>query len=407
MTKSVQSKLILLLVLLLSVLCYVRCNYANNSGLVPFEPIATAYDGSQYAGSETCMRCHEDIYKLHLQTPHYSTSQNIDKDKVIGDFFENNNTLEISNGIVYKMTDEGKLYQTAYQDGKHVRKEAFDITVGSGTKGQTYLYWDDTKLYQLPVSSLKNGNKWILSPGYSDENVRFDRAVIPNCLQCHATFAKNRLPSDFKSNSYVKKEVIFGVNCESCHGPALTHVNAHVTNPELKEAQHILDITTLNRQQQLDACAKCHSGLKKPLKKPFTFKTGDNLNSYKIPNYRPIDTSTVDVHGNQYGLLTASKCFKKSAFLNCTTCHNPHDNERDRIVQFSQKCISCHQDFGNHKIALNTTMQENCIDCHMPLITSSAITFSGLNTENDSIKVRTHKIGIYQDISEVLYKNLK
>jgi len=64
---------------------------------------------------------------------------------------------------------------------------------------------------------------------------------------------------------------------------------------------------------------------------PFTFKTGDKLSSFRMPNHRPIDSTTIDVHGNQYGLLTASACFKKSEALNCTTCHNAHENQRDNL----------------------------------------------------------------------------
>ncbi|MBC2845113.1 multiheme c-type cytochrome [Winogradskyella flava] len=404
MSKSSKSYNVYILGLLFLPLIYLRCDLGNKNSTTAFEPVAIAYDGLGYAGSQTCAACHEDIYNLHIKTPHFNTSKLISASNISGDFTENN-TLELNNSIRFEMTYENHYYQTAFKDNNAVRKEPFDIVVGSGTKGQSYLYWNDAKLYQLPVSYLTKSKQWIHSPGYSNERIHFDRAVIPNCLECHATFARNRLPSDFGSNNYVKNEMIYGVDCESCHGPSLKHVNAHSVDPHLKSAEHIMDIKALTQQQQLDACARCHSGLRKPLKMPFTFKTGDKLDSFRMPNHRPIDTTTLDVHGNQYGLLKASVCFKKSESLTCTTCHNPHKNERGHSESFSQICMGCHQDSKNHQFPLNDRMKVNCITCHMPLLKSSAITFK--ESKNDSVMVRTHNIGIYTDITKGLYRDIK
>ena len=43
-------------------------------------------------------------------------------------------------------------YQVEYNDGRIKRSEAFDIVIGSGKSGQTYLYWSRDHLFQLPVS---------------------------------------------------------------------------------------------------------------------------------------------------------------------------------------------------------------------------------------------------------------
>lgn len=308
------------------------------------------------------------------------------------------------------MTDEDGLFQSAFEAGKFVRKEPFDITIGSGTKGQSYLYWKGSNLYQLPVSYWNASENWIHSPGYSNDRINFSRAVLPSCLECHATFAKNALPNDFGSNRYVKKKILFGVDCESCHGPSLKHVNVHSHNPELKIAQHTLDIKTLSLQQQLDACAKCHSGVRLPMRPPFTFKTGDKLTDFWRSNYNVAsDTAILDVHGNQYGLLTESQCFRKSETITCSTCHNPHKNQRNQLEDFSQKCMACHQDARIHKFDLKDNMTSNCIQCHMPLLSSSGLTVNTLDVKgkaiSDSLKVRTHKIGIYTNISNRIYES--
>ena len=46
------------------------------------------------------------------------------------------------------------LYQDAENlaDPSNHLKEKFGIVIGSGRHGQTYLYWDEDELYELPVS---------------------------------------------------------------------------------------------------------------------------------------------------------------------------------------------------------------------------------------------------------------
>ena len=43
-----------------------------------------------------------------------------------------------------------------------------DLVVGSGKIGQTYLYWRDGILFELPVSWLTGAQHWINSPGFPD-----------------------------------------------------------------------------------------------------------------------------------------------------------------------------------------------------------------------------------------------
>jgi len=45
--------------------------------------------------------------------------------------------------------------------------ERIALVIGSGGKGQTYLYWNGDQLFQLPVSYWVDLG-WINSPGYRD-----------------------------------------------------------------------------------------------------------------------------------------------------------------------------------------------------------------------------------------------
>ena len=398
----------------LCIFCIVLSCQPNSSKSKEYQKIETIsdYNGNQFAGSINCKSCHEQTYSEYLKTAHFSTSKDADKTHILGSFENNHNQLGLKNGIVYKIIEEnGQLYQAVYVNGTYINKVPFHIIVGSGVKGQSYLYWHQNALYQLPVSYSQAENGWVNSPGYPDDKVQLNRPVIPTCLTCHTTFAKNLNPDDFFSSAYDKKQVILGIQCESCHGPSAKHVEFHRQNPTEKVPHYMLDITQLDRQQKLDACAKCHSGLREPLKRPFSFKTGDKLNEFTEANYLPEENNVLDVHGNQYGLLTSSKCFIESEMMDCSSCHDPHRKERQNLKLFSQRCMQCHQkpeQIHAFHVTDQSLFTNNCIDCHMPNLPSSVLTIQSRDLNNrDSLLVRTHRIAIYDQVSEDLIEYIK
>ena len=105
-----------------------------------------------------------------------------------------------------------------------------------------------------------------------------------------------------------KETIVYGIDCERCHGPAKKHVEFHLKNPNVKVANSITSFKTLNRQQKLDACALCHAGNDgMKLKSRFEFKPGDNLSEFFRETKSINDTTNIDVHGNQYRLMAQSK----------------------------------------------------------------------------------------------------
>ncbi|UII75345.1 hypothetical protein LV716_13925 [Flagellimonas sp. HMM57] len=409
-TKPLQNTAIGIVLCIFCIIISYKCNSYEAKELKL--EIVSDYDGNQFVGSITCQSCHEQMYSDHLETAHYLTSKKADKSSILGSFEDNNNHLELKKGIVYKMVEEnGQLYQAVYINGTYLNKVPFHIIVGSGVKGQSYLYWHQNTLSQLPVSYSQVEKSWVNSPGYVDNKVQMNRSIIPTCLTCHTTFAKNIQPDDFFSPAYDKKQVILGIQCESCHGPSSKHVDFHQQNPNEKNPEFILDITKLSRQQRLDACAKCHSGLREPIKRPFSFKTGDVLDEFTKANYLPEEINSLDVHGNQYGLLTSSKCFIESETMDCSSCHNPHRKERQNLKLYSQRCMECHQEPEQiHKSSYvkESVSTNNCIDCHMPKLPSSVLTIQSQDLTNiDSLLVRTHRIAVYEKASEDLMEYIK
>jgi hypothetical protein len=144
----------------------------------------------------------------------------------------------------------------------------------------------------------------------------------------------------------------------------------------------------------------CHSGAHTEQRSLFNFRPGRQLADYLYAEpVRNPDLSSMDVHGNQYQLLTVSKCFLKSPDLDCTTCHDPHVRERDDLTVFTRRCQGCHNPLPPHRsLDIDSIgLVKGCIDCHMPARASKVITMrTATNRDPVADLVRTHYIAVYR-----------
>jgi hypothetical protein len=364
--------------------------------------------GRVFAGSETCVSCHKDVYNSYVHTAHFETSRPADEATIHGSFVKGQNSFSFGNGMSVAMEKRADgLYQAGYVNGKQVRAEKFGITIG-GVKAETYLYWKGNKLFELPMSYFSALHSWTNSPGYDSSRIDFNRPIITRCLECHSSYVAELLNPNAsltdRSVSFDKSSLIMGIDCERCHGPAANHVNFHTAYPEIKQPKYITTYNTLTRQQKLDGCAVCHSGNKDTyMRTAFAFKQGDTLAKFREPTFaHPVkNPATLDVHGNQNELLAASKCFVMSN-MDCSSCHDVHQKETGNLAVYSQKCMNCHTT-TNHNLCkltpkLGDALKGKCVDCHMPAKPSNVIQLAA----NGNIKkvpylVRTHNIAIYPE----------
>lgn len=386
--------------------------YAGSIICSSFNTQSPADQEKKFAGSASCASCHKEIYKSHIQTAHYLDSRPATKESIKGSFANGKNKFVYNKWMeVVLEQKKDSFFQTAYINGTESQSEPFDIVIGSGRKGQTYLYWNGNKLCQLPVSYYTPLNNWCNSPGYSTNFIKFDRVIPAQCLECHGTYA-NVIEDKDNISVFDKTQIIFGIDCERCHGPSADHVTFHKEHPEEKTAKYLLSIKKLSRQQRLDGCALCHSGFREAKKPVFTFQTGDKLDDHSVAGYSPDNVSTLDVHGNQYGLLIASKCFKMSLQMDCSSCHNPHVNEANSPKIFSSRCITCHTETDHTPLALpaekKLLLNDNCIDCHMPMLPSQKIVLNVANSEKTvPDMVRTHRVSMYPEQTKEFLKRIR
>ncbi len=368
-----------------------------------------AQNRSHYVGDAACLRCHEQQAQTYLHTAHHLTSQPAASSTILGSFATAQNLLTISTPeasssdprLYFQMEalNDG-FYETAVaemESKKLTHSARIDIVMGSGIRGQTYLYWLNNQLFELPVSYWTEGHQWINSPGYKDGTANFARRADPRCIECHASYIR-ALSADPQTNLYDRSSLVLGISCEVCHGPGKSHVVEHASQAAHSQpaSPTILNPAKLSRDRQIDQCALCHNGTDRvELGGAFSYVPGQPLDQYFAP--APLDPSAQpDVHGNQVGLLQKSRCFLASPSMSCSTCHDVHAPER-AAAAYSSRCLSCHrwQSCGEAK-KIGASIVRNCVDCHMPLQQTHAIV-SVTAGRILRTSIRTHWIKVYPD----------
>lgn len=367
-------------------------------------------DPFHFVGSAACASCHASIYASHIKTAHYLDSRPASASAIKGSFRYGYNRFVYNDYMAVQLEKkDGRFYQTALFNGNVLESEAFAIVIGSGRKGQTYLYWDSDRLFQLPVSYYVPLKTWCNSPGYPAGMAYFGKQIPGQCIECHGTYAKTEAVEG-QGTVFDSASILYGIDCERCHGPGSEHVAWHTAHPGELTGRFIVNAAHLRRQQRLDACALCHSGRRQEFRPSFSFRVGDVLDSFSTATYDTTSTANLDVHGNQYGLLTESKCFRSSDKLDCQSCHDPHTNEYGQVAVYSARCMNCHNGVALHSCSMPEVQRMkapvNCIDCHMPALPSNKITLQ-IDGQDQPVHdlVRTHKVAIYPAIAREYLRN--
>ncbi len=342
----------------------------------------------------------------YLYTAHHLTSQVPEKGSVLGSFEKGKNKLvivpqgdaagrpelrfEVASGA-------GGFTETAIAgEGADAvsQTEKVGVVTGSGTRGQTYLFWHGDRLFELPVSYWTDGRRWINSPGYQNGTADFSRPVTAGCMECHATYLQ-AATADAGSNRFRKETLEVGISCERCHGAGAGHV-ARFLHRNPVGADEIVNPAKLARDRQVEICAYCHSGTEREALAPaFSYVAGQPLANF----FKPLEgakSEHPDVHGNQVGLLERSRCFRESAGMTCSTCHNTHADGQ-AAASYSAKCLGCHA-WQACKVAnsMGVKAKGNCIDCHMPVEKTNLIVSQTAGEELHA-RMRNHWIKIYPE----------
>ena len=370
----------------MSPMAFYRSSELIGKVLLPERTDAPHNDGytgqTPFVGPQACAECHRGRVESFLQTSHARASQVANADTIMGRAQAPLNRLATrARQLHYRMdTRPDGLYQTAVVGGRDVHGERMDLVFGSGKMGQSYFYWRDDELFQLPVSYLTAPDAWMNSPGYPDGLADFKRPISSRCLECHATWF-DTASDDMLVNRYSPEGFVLGVTCERCHGPGDEHVAYHQAGPDGQPAQHIVHPGRLPRERLIDVCRQCHGGRAVPTRPAFSFRPGEVFTDYFQPVEGP--AGVPGVHTNdQFQRLSQSRCFQQSPEMSCVTCHNPHQFERGNNALFATRCQQCHEvaDCALQP-QIGAALGDQCAQCHMsrePLLQTPMRSDSGV-----------------------------
>lgn len=252
----------------------------------------------------------------------------------------------------------GGLVQTLERNGKS-ETVTLQFAIGSGQHALGFLAEVDGHLFQSPLSYYSARHQWDVAPGYEqDPAPDFARPVTPECLECHSgavRHVQNTL------DSYADPPfAAMGITCDRCHGDTATHLRNPVPGS-------ILNPEKLPGAARDSICEQCHLAgevrVPNPGKAITDFRPGAPLEetfTVYVTQHGPEDTVKVISQAEQ---LALSVCKRTSgAKMWCGSCHDPHEQPREPVAYFRERCLTCH----GTTLARPHAAQMDCIGCHMP-----------------------------------------
>jgi len=145
---------------------------------------------------------------MFRQTAHAATSAEATARSIKGRFSAGHDVLRTRlPGISFKMEERnGAFYQTGVDSAQRRSiTKRIELVVGSGRRGQSYLYWAGGLLFELPVSYLTGPEQWVNSPGYSDGEIDFGRLIVPPAVTAWASPVKNVMARGENTSTFSRR----------------------------------------------------------------------------------------------------------------------------------------------------------------------------------------------------------
>jgi Tfp pilus assembly protein PilF len=282
-------------------------------------------------------------------------------------------------------------------------------TVGSGTRGRTYLIARDDALFQSPMSWYSQAGRWDLSPGYERGHTQFERPVTTGCLYCHTNAVA---PVEGTANRY-RPPLIRGhtIGCERCHGPGALHIAARKRDDKLDGLDPtIVNPANLEPTLRESVCEQCHLqgrvAIPRAGRQWFDYRPGLPYHLFWSVFVLPEELSDRHKSVRTVEQMHASACYRKSqGALGCISCHDPHylPDAAEKADYYRARCLQCHGDNVARKAStahavshgpalpqapacsaaegLRRARRDNCVACHMPPLSSSDIAHTA-NTDH-------------------------
>ncbi len=289
---------------------------------------------AEYAGTRECRSCHRSYANDHAELPHGMT---------LIEVAEAEDDLE--NVILGDFDSGEEVRTTTFADGDTRPFTMDDVfyTLGAGRHYQAYVTEIEEGVYRvLPAQWSTIDEAWVPLPLNGDwaEDPAYD--FNRQCAGCHTT--------QFDAEELTWEEA--GVQCETCHGPGLTHVElADEAGGGISEEEYAGISGSINFALDPQICGQCHvRGAHEPtgLPLPVGYQPGDNL--VGAETFTPFDTSVDSVwyatgHASEPNMqynewllsshTTALESAQESDYFEaaCLGCHSVTQRRVDYLVE--------------------------------------------------------------------------
>lgn len=342
-------------------------------GAVRTSPFLNTNSTVQYVGTQACASCHGAEFHSYSQTSHSRALQLVDaKEEPPGCHF-----VQARSGRTYEVfqSQDRIWHQESVEiqrnDREVLARYPMTYLIGSGNHSRSYLAEVNGFLVESPLTWYRSKMAWGMSPGYDrPQHPGFERTADFGCLHCHA----GRLDM-VNGNRFRVQIQEMSIGCENCHGPG----SLHIAHQELRPPDDGADLTIVNpaRLSRDDAeaiCAQCHlRGHATALVSGRTlndFRPGLRITDFRVDFLfeEPDKSMKVVGHVEQ---MRMSRCYRESAEMTCTTCHDPHQppSVETRVEYYRQRCLKCHDSGAcrlGRKVRLEQNAMDDCAACHMP-----------------------------------------
>ncbi len=373
-------------VVLLSVFLLYHCN----------NPETTLTSEATFAGSQTCIECHDTEYQLWQHSDHDNAMDTAIASTVLGDF--NNAEFERDGFTSRFYTEDGKYF--VHTQGSGGIPGDFQIAYTFGVRPlQQYLIPFENGRYQcLQITWDTEKEEWY----HLADSVYKDQKIMPDdwlywtnnaqnwngmCAECHSTnLQKNYNPETHVYNTTWSE---IDVSCEACHGPGSEHNNwaamDSLNRPEIDNYALVVQTGNITSRQLVNQCAYCHA--RRTSFGDFVYPR-DEVFDIMSPQL-PIDPfyyhdGQIKEEDYVYASFTQSKMHQNN--VRCTNCHDPHSLK----LKFdgNNLCYQCHkqEDYEGYNHHFHKQFNEEgeplvlengtkivavgegsqCITCHMP-----------------------------------------
>lgn len=292
--------------------------------------------------SSTCAPCHQQAKTQALSNMGKALESGADSS-----ILNENQRLAFTDGrFSYKIERNAGRSLYTVTEGEDSLTVPIPWAFGLGAAGQTYVLELNGKWYESRVSFYRDIHGLDLTlgaGGMAPQNLtealgrEMNEHDVAACFGCHTTNSVHGREVDFEN-------IVPGVLCESCHGPAAQHVDAMKSGNA--KAGAMAKLAKLSTEEMFEACGRCHRTWA-----AIATNGPRGIQNVRFQPYR----------------LTNSKCYDASdQRISCVACHDPHSHQTEAASFYEAKCGACHAANAGAKVC--KVSKHDCVSCHMPKV---------------------------------------